>query len=405
MACVSALHIQRHLVCIAMLACVSCSDAQDGVAAIDDVRPPAGKIDGGGSWTGDIAPPPSPGPPPTTLPVGASSVLRIGSGPGLDIIGAVFGDAPSPDTGLSARGGIFVVYDHFTADYADAELRAKQLADATFGGAPQLTLSDNEGSRYEASPSAATLGGVRYLYSARAQALSGAATLQRRPLVAPTADAAPDRWGQAELVKGPSLSLLSWPQVLALPDGRAALAYRNGLSQPRLALSADAGKSFGAPQAVANAGAAMVAVGGFADGQLAVSYQAPQGAEPMVSWVRLSRDGASWSTPLRVSSSSSNVHDTTLVARNDGGLDLYYIYPAGPQGFALFRRQLRGDGTLGAEQRVTDDSVGEVSKPTGARLADGRLLLTYAEIAQRDPVRGEPTQQLLCALLISGDAD
>jgi hypothetical protein len=48
--------------------------------------------------------------------------------------------------------------------------------------------------------------------------------------------------------------------------------------------------------------------------------------------------------------------------------------------------------------------VGEVSKPAAARLPDGRLLLSWAQISARDPQLGWPTQQLLCAAVVSGDS-
>lgn len=166
----------------------------------------------------------------------------------------------------------------------------------------------------------------------------------------------------------------------------------------------DDGLGFDPPVLVAPAGEALATLGEFGDGSLAYTHQRAMPGEPTVSFFQRSADGLIWTEPERVTTASSNVHDTTMVTRLDGDLDLYYIYPAGPQGFVLFRRALTSAGALGAEERVSADALGEPSKPELARLADGRLVLTWAEISQRHPVQGWPTEQRLNVAILTGDA-
>lgn len=198
-------------------------------------------------------------------------------------------------------------------------------------------------------------------------------------------------------------SALSWPRFVDDADGGVWLAYRDGASVPSLAHSVD-GVTFapGAPVPPV-AGGAMAAVGRFASGALAYVSQAPEGAEPMVSRVRTSADGAQWSSAQRVTDASPNVHDTFVLPRVDGDVDLYFIYPAGGRGFSLFRRALSAEGALGPEQRVTDVTLGDPSKPAAFRLSDGAVLVTFADIVARAP-QGWPSRQQLVVARLAGDA-
>jgi hypothetical protein len=195
--------------------------------------------------------------------------------------------------------------------------------------------------------------------------------------------------------------LLSWPKFYAL-TGRVAVAFRDGAGRPMAAFSTD-GLAFDPAVAVSAAAGAMPALGQFEGSGLAFTYQTEGSGGGMISWVSLSADGLSWSSPLKVSESSSNVHDTTAVRRQDGGLDLYYIYPCSAAGFCLFRRGLSPAGSFSGEQQVTLAEVGETSKPEVARLGDGRLLVLWARISARSP-QGYPTEQILEGALIRGDA-
>lgn len=137
------------------------------------------------------------------------------------------------------------------------------------------------------------------------------------------------------------------------------------------------------------------------NGQYAFSFQAGE-MTSMVSYVTTSPNGTTWSTPEAVSS-ATNVHDTSFARRADGGLDVYFIHPTDFSGFRLFRRPLHVNGQLGAEQQLTDDALGEPSKPRAVRLPDGRVLLSYAEIAERAP-SGAPIVQRIVLAELPGDA-
>lgn len=368
-----------------LLILTGCTSESSTLASLDGPPPPTGSdsgADGGGSNDMIVGPPS----PPTALPLGPSAALTLGGGGGIDVQAALF----------ASRGGAdaAIVYDHFDAAFSTGELRSASLTMDGLLSTPTDLFAD--ASTFAANPSGVERVGTAYLYYVRAATLQGSATIERR-------ERQGSSWGPPQVVSLPAITLLSWPRFIALPDDRVALGYRDGLGQPRVALSSD-GLHFDSASVVESRSSAMVAVGSFSDGQLVCTYQTESAAAPMTSWVRRSRDGVSWSPPLRVTSSSTNVHDTAPLSRVDGGIDLYYIYPVGQLGFVLFRRRYGADGTLGLEERVTDDSFGEVSKPSGVRLADGRLLLTYAAITARDPVQGFPSVQQLGAVLLAGDA-
>jgi hypothetical protein len=380
------------LLFVALCACSAGEPAVDAAATRADAQVDAASTDATTQQPDGTDADAPPAPPPTALPLGPAAVTTIGSGAGLDMSSATLvggGAQPSP---------VSLVFDHFDAAFTSGQLRRTTLT--ITGGAitsfsPPVALSLGS-STFLGSPSIVTASGTPWLYYVRSAAPQASAQLLRCQ-AGPSGCAAP-----SVVVSAPAMTLLSWPRLIALPDGRLAAAFRDAQSRPTIALSTD-GTSFGGGHAVGPPGA-MPALGVFQDGTLAFTYQTQSTAAPMTSWVTLSKDGASWSAPQRVTTQSGNVHDTALVDRLDGQLELYYIYPAGALGFVLFRRALASDGVLGPEQQVTASAVGEVSKPAAARLPDGRLLLSWAQISARDPQQGWPTQQLLCAAVVSGDA-
>lgn len=338
-----------------------------------DAGPTDASLDAGS----DAGPPGLPVPEPAALPIGASDLLRLGPGLSLDVSSAL---------SIDAQGAVTLVFDSFDRDFGFGELWITSSPNGrTFPLARPTGFTDHS---FEASPSF-----VRgALYFAGADDLVSAPVLHRAGV------------GTAEpLPAVPGIdSLLSWPRLYAWED-RVAVAFRDGASRPMLAWGDDA-SSFGVPVLVGpDAGGALAALGVFGDGTLAYAYQHPVAAEPMVSFVRRSSDGVTWSDPVRVTDASGNVHDTTLVARADGGLDLYYVYP-GASGFVLFRRALAPDGRLGAEERVTTDEAGEPSKPEALLLPSGRVLVAYADIAVRDGTSGEPMRQDLVLVSLPGEA-
>ncbi len=346
-------------------------------APADDPGGPDAKAEDGADASGAD-------PEPTDLPIGPDRVLRIGEPGGVDVTSAAF----------ETNAGLVAIWDTFDPEFTQARLRTRRSADGSiWTDLRDVPLGQ---ATYRANPSLVRLDGQVWLYYLEASGLYSTPALRRSRWNA-------DRWDAAEpvfAIAGVS-SLLSWPGFYALANGGVATAFRDAAGHPKIALSAD-GRTFDTVLEVSASPAAMSAMGQFGDGSLAHSCQTGSGGT-MTSWVRLSADGQDWTDPVRVSDSSSNVHDTTLVPRLDGGLDLYFIYPCSAAGFCLFRRSLASDGGLGPEQQVTLPEVGETSKPQVLRLGDGRLLVLWAEITRR-AATGEPIEQVLAGAILSGDA-
>lgn len=388
------------LATIATLAAFGCDDAQQpGVdlgaprrvdarpadAAAADARVDAAAVDAAVDASPDAAPdagPPDLGPP-TPLPLGPAAVQIIGPALATDIDAAwVPGDGS-------------LVFDSSDVDFTRSRLFGAAASDGGFAAPVALDgLSDRA---LVAGPSVIEFRGETWLYFVDSPGLDGVEVGIKR------ARWAAGRWVDVEAVRPiPETWILSWPRFVALDDG-VGLAWRDWNSAPHFARSAD-GLRFDAPVRIADAGA-LATVGRFADGTLVYTWQEESAARPFVAYYSLSTDGgATWRPKAEVTDASGNVHDTAPVERRDGTIDLYYIYPASARGFVLFRRHLTADGRLGPEERVTADALGEPSKPGGARLPDGRLLLWWAEISARDLVQGWPTEQRIVVTRIQGDA-
>lgn len=81
------------------------------------------------------------------------------------------------------------------------------------------------------------------------------------------------------------------------------------------------------------------------------------------------------------------VHDAYALTTLDEGVDIYYVYPSrkGPGakvqvGFDLYRRAVMLDGSLGAEERLTERDDFNPFAPTAHRLPDGTILVTFSDI-------------------------
>ncbi|MEM9071552.1 MAG: hypothetical protein AAGE52_23800 [Myxococcota bacterium] len=307
-------------------------------------------------------------------PVARSEVASLGESNTLDLSSAF---------DVSSDGSVTVVWDSFDVDFTEGALYTSRSPDGVaFAAAERLSGSD--GARYEANPS--FLDGRLYFWAA--SDLRGASSLVERET------------GAARSLAGVS-SLLSWPKLYAWGD-KVAAAFRDVASVPRF-VSGESLDTLGDSVAVAEPGA-LATLGLFADGSLAYTYQFPVGAEPMVSFVRRSSDGAEWSEAVRVSDASSNVHDTTMVPRDDGGLDLYYIQTTPTsRGFVLYRRSLTSEGVLGMPEALSTERDWEPSKPQGVRLPSGEVLVGVANIATRAP-SGIPARQEFLLFRLSSDA-
>jgi hypothetical protein len=341
------------------------SDASD---ASDD-----GGLDGGGE------------PEPTALPLGPEAVVALGAPGGLEVVAGAL---------LEPDGGLLVVWERFDQAFSRGRLWSARSATGRDWTAPaELEFG---AAALQASPSLVARAGGADLYLVRSAGIYAAA----EPVAVPYADGAFGAVEPLAPVAGLD-SLLSWPRFIAAGADGTALALRSGTGHPAVAFAAD-GRDFAPVQTVAARAVAMPALGRFAGGGYAYTFQTGSGGD-MSAWFSLSADGSDWSEPQPVTSASSNVHDTALLNRGDGAIDLYYIYPRPPAGFCLHRRRLAADGSLGAEQQVTRPAVGEVSKPAALALPDGRRLLLWATITQRSQ-NGQPSEQIIHATTLYGDA-
>lgn len=335
---------------------------------------------------------PAPMPEPTRLPVGRDAVMTVSEGGAIDIMSAAW----------IGRGPAAVVWDRSDEAFTRSTLQARSWSTRAGEGWSSLTPLDFGSASLTASPSIVTLPEGTFLYAATAGSLQSKPVVRRAPFTV-EASGAITLGAPAALPAIPSVDwLLSWPTFVVLADGRVACTFRDGAAKVHVAFSDD-GRSFGASPALEVG--AMMSLAQAKSGLLALTYQTEGALGGMVAWVRTdpSARGETWSAPVRLTTTSENVHDTHAVLRADGGLDLYYIQVVDDHGFSLFRRALDASGNLGTEQRVTDPSAGEPSKPSPSRLAEGGVLLTYAEITKR-AAGGAPSEQILRALVIHGDA-
>lgn len=306
--------------------------------------------------------------------------------PGPGLVDPADAWAPADSAGVET-GGAHLGPDRLIFERGDAELTRSVLRAASLDGGASEPLLPN-GPRLQLS--ASVVDGT--VFFSGADDLQSAAQLYRwRP-----GDAAP------QPVPGlDDLGPLSWPKVRTLADGSLMVAYRDTRSRPRLAWSEDGHRFHPLPGTVEPAGAAMVDLGVQRNGTLVMTYQLGHGAR-MQSVLRTSRDGHRWSPRRPVTEASDNVHDTTLVTRADGGLDLYYVYSTPTEPFALYRRALDEDLALGPEQRVSRPGEA-INKPHAERRPEGGVRVGFVEVTARAP-EGWVTGQGVRSVTLDTDA-
>lgn len=115
----------------------------------------------------------------------------------------------------------------------------------------------------------------------------------------------------------------------------------------------------------------------FGDGTWAFVFQVGFGGQ-MTAFIRLSHDrGETLTAPIPISD-QSNIHDPVFLKRLDGDLDVYYIVWHG-DGFGVHRRHVRSDGSFGAEETLSHDSL-NLQKPSPLRLSDNSLFLSAGRV-------------------------
>jgi hypothetical protein len=241
-----------------------------------------------------------------------------------------------------------------------------------------------------------TVYGRDYLYWVADDAQGQAFALRRAPL---NADAS---LGPSETVDTRAVPLGFRPTALLneTAEGGLLMAYFDGVNGPAIARSAD-GIRF-ERLATLPFGGVMPHAAPLGDGTFAATFQ--RGAmEQMSSYVvRVWPTGrVSW--PILVGPVDHNVHDTFVLPRPDGHVDLYFIDSYGQRGFSLFRRALHSNGTPGPIERLTTAALGNVQKPRAHRLQDGSVYVTFARVTGLSAT-GYPDETELLGALIQGDA-
>jgi hypothetical protein len=208
--------------------------------------------------------------------------------------------------------------------------------------------------------------------------------------------------GSVDVLRGLPTNFAEAPRFSSTPQGVLA-TYRDPDNRVIVQLSAD-GVQFRAPQVIDSRRGAIPSAKTFADGTIALAYQVMNPDQSFTALTRFSKDGQRWSAPATLSN-SSNVHDTTLLSRRDGGLDAYYIHPNPENGeFSIYRRALFSNGRQGREERVTSAATGSAMKPDVVRMADGALLLSWARATGFDPATRLPAGEQREAVRLTGDA-
>lgn len=367
-------------------ALVGCSSGADGAGGAPDAggRPPVVEADEPKVEEEDPASYELELPAAGTLPLGANDVLRVSDTADIDFTSTWH---------VAEDGAITAVFDRADIAFSRSEIYRVRSRDGRRFTKPERMPVGTKPASLVGGPSLASSGGMYFL---------SAAALQARPKISfmPKGSVEPETVSSIPGVDG----MLSWPRFRSLAEGGVGVAFRDGRSVPHFARSAD-GKTFDPPVIVRDAGGAMADVAEMKDGTLAFTYQQESTVDAMVSYVVLSHDGGkTWSEPIRVSD-EANVHDTSAVARADGhGVDLYFIHPGGNHGFSLYRRSLGTNGELGSEERVTRPNLGEPSKPSAARRADGTVIVGWSEIAERSEIDRTPSVQRLVIAEIATDA-
>jgi|GEM_PF-3933684 len=172
-----------------------------------------------------------------------------------------------------------------------------------------------------------------------------------------------------------------WSYPLVLESGKVLLSYRfknpvTGSSELKFAVSDDGLKFMNSK--TFTEGAQLVRSSQFVMGPWAWSFQVGSGKN-MQAYVVLSDDeGKTFSERIQITQ-RENIHDTYLLPRLDGDLDVYYLVWFDGKGFSLFRRKLSRDGKLGEEQQLTSTAV-SVEKPHALRLnTSNSIFLTLTQ--------------------------
>lgn len=182
----------------------------------------------------------------------------------------------------------------------------------------------------------------------------------------------------------------SWPEINYISE-KYYLVYRKAKCCGLSYAMSDDGINFSEIDSLGNTGA-MPAINHFSDGKILYNYQRPYPTDKFTSkgkvrYVTKSRfkisdnDGLSWGPENIVTDTSYEVHDAFPFQREDGNIDMYYSHGLNRKGpyWSLWRRCVNSDGKLGKEQMLTNELIGDTTKPNAFRRNDGTIALLFIE--------------------------
>ncbi|MFS4458033.1 hypothetical protein [Bdellovibrio sp. HCB2-146] len=280
-----------------------------------------------------------------------------------------------PDTRICA---VFENLENFQSTLPQAKMYFVCLKDRRFTKARQLQPGISEQFNYFANARPVTINGKIWIYFTAVDTQKNESKWGRFAFDENDPET-PVEWLNAQESLVGQIRPWIFPSLTSSGDILLAYEKRNsttGLMDLFFARSAK-GRDFSVGLPIAS-GAQMVRFAEFEKGPWAFSYQVGSGKQ-MNAFVKFSADqGQSFSTPIQISQ-YKNIHDTFLLKRHDGELDVYYLVWMEGSGYSLFRRQLKRDGGLGPEQQLTSTAVA-VEKPHCLRLASGKIFVTLSKL-------------------------
>lgn len=306
------------------------------------------------------------------LPATTRDVVRFGSGTGVDEQAAVAN---------VAGGGFIIVYANLADGEVDSTtLRMTRSADGvSIGESSPVSFTAGP----EGSPAMVIADGRQWLYFASGG--DHGLKLWRVPVSDAGAFAAPQPLPPiAQLDR-----LVQVPRWVSFADG-LGVTFRGPGSIPMWARSGD-GVHWDTNVSLADVPVAYPRVVPMGASGCFFSYQRPPEGGYMATYTSVSKDCVQWSSAVPVAWPAApnrpDVHDAYALPRIDGGVDLYYVYPSlkgdGARfavGFDLYRRAVGPDGTFGTEQLLTTRNDFFPFTPAAHRLANGNVLVTFADI-------------------------
>lgn len=331
----------------------------------------------------------------TELPVGPAGTWRSPVSNGVDRQIAVL-SAPA--------GGFKVVYaQYLRGDMDSSRLMQIRSSDGRLMDQPEPL---SFGSVLEDAPVLVHIDNDAWLYFAGSDADFSNITLWRARAT-PQGFGAPQRLpdvpGLTQLVQAPR-----WVQA----EGDLYLTFRGMGTGPRW-MSMRNARSPSEFQGAASTPVAYPRVVPLGQHGCFMSYQkAPEGGY-MTTLYSVSPDCRTWSGPVELSPAKSpnkpDVHDAFALPRQDGGVDIYYVYPSYkgatarfPVSFDLYRRAVDVQGRAGPEQLLTERLAYNPFAPSAHRMPDGSVLVSFSDIEARGDAG--VTKGRLTLFRISGDA-